>query len=60
MNQESHKSERKYHINHIYRFYRKNQLISDIFLEKSCIKCDEKKIPRPFSKKSKLSMPLDR
>ena len=29
------------------------------FFEKSCTKCHGKTIPRPFSKKSKLSMSLD-
>ena len=31
----------------------------DIFLEKSSTKCGEETIPRPFSKKSKLSISLD-
>ena len=31
----------------------------NIFFENSCTKCGEKTIRRPFSKKSKLSMPLD-
>ena len=30
-----------------------------IFLEHLCKKCDEETIPRPFSKKSKLSISLD-
>ena len=30
-----------------------------IFLEKSYKKCGEETIPRPFSKKSKLSIPMD-
>ena len=29
------------------------------FLEKSCTKCGGETIPRPFSKKSKLSISLD-
>ena len=32
----------------------------NIFLEKSYTKCGRKTIPRPFSKKSKLSISLDR
>ena len=32
----------------------------NIFLEKSYTKCRRKTIPRPFSKKSKLSLSLDR
>ena len=40
-----------------------NQLIDynvrNIFLEKSCTKCGGEIIPRPFSKKSKLSISLD-
>ena len=31
----------------------------NIFLEKSYTNCDRETIPRPFSKKSKLSIPLD-
>ena len=31
----------------------------NIFLEKSYTKCDGETIPRPFSKKSKLSISLD-
>ena len=31
----------------------------NIFLEKSYTKCDEEIIPRPFTKKSKLSISLD-
>ena len=31
----------------------------NIFLEKSYTKCGGKKIPRPFPKKSKLSISLD-
>ena len=31
----------------------------NIFLEKSHTKCDGETIPRPFSKKSKLSVSLD-
>ena len=31
----------------------------NIFLEKSCTNCGGETIPRPFSKKSKLSIPLD-
>ena len=31
----------------------------DIFLKKSCTKCSGDTIPRPFSKKSKLSISLD-
>ena len=30
-----------------------------IFLEKSYTKCSAETIPRPFSRKSKLSIPLD-
>ena len=30
----------------------------NIFVEKSYTKCDGETIPRPFSKKSKLSIPL--
>ena len=33
--------------------------IRNIFVEKSYTKCDEETIPRPFSKKSKLSLSLD-
>ena len=33
--------------------------IKNIFLEKSCTKCSKKTIPRPFSKKLKLSISLD-
>ena len=33
--------------------------ITNIFLDKSYIKCDEESIPRPFSKNSKLSISLD-
>ena len=33
--------------------------MKNIFLEKSCIKCDEEASPRPFYKKSKLSISLD-
>ena len=33
--------------------------IRNIFLEKSLTKCGRKTIPRPFSKKSKLSISLD-
>ena len=33
--------------------------IKNIFLEKSYTKCGGETIPRPFSKKSKLSIPLD-
>ena len=32
----------------------------NIFLEKSCTKCDIEIIPRPFSKKSKLSISISR
>ena len=31
----------------------------NIFLDKSCTKCAGETIPRPFSKKSKLSISLD-
>ena len=31
----------------------------NIFLEKSCLKCGRKTIPRPFFKKSRLSVSLD-
>ena len=31
----------------------------NIFLEKLCTKCDVKTIPRPFSKKLKLSLSMD-
>ena len=31
----------------------------NIFVEKSYTKCDEETIPRPLSKKSKLSISLD-
>ena len=31
----------------------------NIFLEKSCTKCGGETIPRPFCKKSKLSISLD-
>ena len=30
-----------------------------IFLEKQCIKCGEKLVPRPFAKKAKFSISLD-
>ena len=30
----------------------------NIFVEKSYIKCDGETVPRPFSKKPKLSIPL--
>ena len=30
----------------------------NIFVEKSYIKCDGETVPRPFSKKTKLSIPL--
>ena len=33
--------------------------MSNIFLEKSCIKCGGETSPRPFSGKSKLSISLD-
>ena len=33
--------------------------MTNIFLDKSYIKCDEESIPRPFSKISKLSISLD-
>ena len=33
--------------------------MTNIFLDKSYIKCDEESIPRPFSKNSKLSISLD-
>ena len=33
--------------------------IRNIFLEKSCTKCGEETILRPFSKKTKLSISLD-
>ena len=33
--------------------------IRNIFAEKSYTKCGEETIPRPFSKKSKLSLTLD-
>ena len=33
--------------------------MGNIFLEKSYPKCGEETIPRPFSKKSKLSISLD-
>ena len=33
--------------------------IRNIFVEKSYTKCGEETIPRPFSKKSKLSLSLD-
>ena len=33
--------------------------IRNIFLEKSCIKCDGVTIPRPFSKNSKSCISLD-
>ena len=33
--------------------------MKNVFLEKSCTKCGEEAIPRPFSKKSKLSIYLD-
>ena len=33
--------------------------MTNIFLGKSYIKCDEESIPRPFSKNSKLSISLD-
>ena len=35
-------------------------IIRSIFLEKSYTKCGEETIPRPFSKKSKLDIPLDK
>ena len=31
----------------------------NIFIEKSCPKCGRETIPKPFSKKSKLSVSLD-
>ena len=34
--------------------------IGNIFLEKSCTKCGAETIPRPFSKKTKLSISLGR
>ena len=34
-------------------------MMRNIFFEKSYTKCDEKAIPRPFSKKPKLSVSLD-
>ena len=33
--------------------------MTNIFLDKSYIKCDGESIPRPFSKNSKLSISLD-
>ena len=33
--------------------------MTNIFLDKSYIKCDEESIPRPFFKNSKLSISLD-
>ena len=33
--------------------------MTNIFLEKSCSKCDGESTPRPFSKKPKLSVSLD-
>ena len=33
--------------------------IRNIFLEKSCTNCGQETIPRPFSKKSELSIYLD-
>ena len=33
--------------------------MKNIFVEKSYTKCDGETIPRPFSKKSKLSISLD-
>ena len=33
--------------------------LTNVFLEKSCTKCGGETIPRPFSKKSKLSIFLD-
>ena len=47
--------------NHTMKF---DQLIEynmkDVFLEKSYTKCGGETIPRPFSKKSKLSVSLDK
>ena len=34
-------------------------IMKNIFLEESYTKCNEKAIPRPFSKNSKLSISLD-
>ena len=33
--------------------------VRNVLLEKSYTKCDQETIPRPFSKKSKLSISLD-
>ena len=54
------------HIQYKYNIFRNkgNQAVKfgpmrNIFLEKSYTKCDGKFIPRPFSKKSKLRIPLN-